>query len=137
MSALSLFPMDLFGLIDLAFGEDDPNRNLPRNGTWGLPCDVVRNEDSIDLLMDLPGCKPIVKVKCGILTIEAERPVPEKTEFVNTQRTYGKWSGRWRLSDIVDPTSIEASYKDGVLMVSLKLKPESKPVSRTVDVKVG
>ena len=67
----------------------------------------------------------------GLLKIEGDKKEPthqdqqEKVHF--SSRRFGKFIRTYRLPDIIDPDSIAATFKDGILTVKLSKKPETKP----------
>lgn len=50
------------------------------------------------------------------------------------ERSYGTFSRSFTLSDNVDAENIQASYKDGVLEITLKKKEEAKPKEINIEV---
>jgi HSP20 family protein len=64
----------------------------------------------------------------GVLTISGERSEErreEGTTYHRMERSYGKFMRQFALPQDVDPSAINASYKDGVLEVVVP-KPEQK-----------
>ena len=63
-------------------------------------------------------------VKDGVLTISGER-TREKTEedkkktYHRVERSYGKYQRSFRIPENVDPATIVADFKDGVLTVKM------------------
>lgn len=111
------------------------------NGKGHLPAlDVRETEEALIVEAELPGLKPDefeVKVEEGILSICAERKQEkdEKTKsYHRIERLYGRMERKLALPTNVEADKVDASYKDGVLTVSLPKKAGAK--SKTVSVKV-
>jgi len=87
---------------------------------------------------DLPGyAKEDVEitVENGILSLNAHRPQPAPVDGKSLrlrERRAGDLTRSWSLPDTVDPASVGASLEDGVLVLRLKKRPETKPRQITV-----
>ena len=105
------------------------------------PADVIETADAYEVHLDLPGFKPEqieVKVDDDVLTISAERKTEkrdEKTGYLRTERTWGRFARSFVLPETIDASEPKANYEAGVLKVHLAKKPEVKP--KTVQVKVN
>ena len=120
--------VDPFEEMDRMFGQS--------GGRWRsgglMPMDAFEREGIYTLRFDLGGAKPDavdVTVEHGVLTVTAERPI-EETEGVNwlvRERPTGTHSRQVRLGDRLDVANIEASYDQGVLTVTIPIRPEAKP----------
>jgi HSP20 family protein len=102
--------------------------------------DVVENDKAVEIHLDMPGVNPEqidVKLEGDQLTITAERvnaKTDEKAGWIRQERTWGTFSRSFSLPDTLDGTKPAASYKHGVLTVTLPKKEEVQP--RTLKVKV-
>jgi HSP20 family protein len=111
------------------------------NGKLLPSIDVKESDESITVDAEMPGLKQEeikVSVEEGVLSISAERKQEkdEKTKSVHrVERYYGQMERRLALPASVEEGKVEASYKDGVLHVTLPKKASSKPKSVTVKVK--
>ncbi len=98
------------------------------------PVDVVEDKDSYHFYFDMPGLKNDsvdLRVDDGTLTISAERKQPEwpKDAAVHfSERRYGTFHRSFELPKDASHDRIQASYKDGVLEVTVEKRPEAKPV---------
>ena len=77
-----------------------------------------------------------VAVKENVLTISGERSHKEETKeknYYKVERQYGKFERSFHLPETVDSEKISASYKDGVLTLTIpkveKAKPKEIPIS--------
>lgn len=103
--------------------------------------DIAENKKSYDITVELPGVaeKDItVSVDQGVVSIKGEKRAEEKKEEEGghylQERSYGSFSRSFRIPDDVDPDKISASYKDGVLSVSLPRTKEAKPKGRQIKI---
>jgi HSP20 family protein len=94
--------------------------------------DVIEDKDAYHFYFEMPGLtsKSIdARFEDGHLVVEAERTRPEwprETRVRVAERGYGKIQRAFELPNDVSRDRIEASYKDGVLEVTVEKKPESK-----------
>jgi HSP20 family protein len=103
--------------------------------------DAYRKDDSFLLQLDLPGVAPEsieLTVEDNVLTISADRPVPPKSdgiESVIAERAFGTFTRQVVLGKTLDSERIEASYEGGVLTVAIPVAEQAKP--RRIEVSVG
>lgn len=122
-----------------AFGTD-LDRDLWRGTSaleqtvWSPAIETFQRGDKIVVRTDLPGLTKEdvdIEVNDGMLTISGERS-EEKTEdvdnFYRTERSYGAFSRTIPLPEGVNEDQIDATFKDGVLEVTLPApkQPERK-----------
>jgi HSP20 family protein len=127
------------------FNETTAPRPIGEDGIffadWMPPVDVQELEKEYLIKAELPEVKrEDVKVEMldGVLTIEGERK-QEKEEkgkrFHKVERSYGKFVRQFALPNEVEPTKIQAEFKDGMLNVHLPKTSVAKP--KTIEVKVA
>ena len=118
----------------------DPFREFDRvfERPWGparqptMPLDAYRHGDTYVINIDLPGFDPAtidVTTEKDVLSVKAERswqPV-EGDEVVAAERTYGQFFRQVFLGGGLDTENINASYDDGVLMITIPLAERAKP----------
>ena len=108
------------------------------NGTtggthWTPPADIYESENELVVNIDLPGVDPRmvdVRVENNVLTIRGERQFDEKQTQENyhrLERPYGSFARSFTLANSVDADKIRASYKAGVLSISLPKAEAAKP----------
>jgi len=101
--------------------------------------DVVENADGYHFYFEMPGVKADsaeLRVEEGRLIVEAERSRPEYPKDASVhvaERTFGKIRRAFKLPEDATSDGISASYKDGVLEVTVPKKPESKPLKIKVN----
>lgn len=90
------------------------------------------------LRMDIPGVsRETIDISYleGVLTVSGERKdeVPgEGVSRIASNTPRGKFHTEVRIGDMVNPSSISADYKDGVLAVSVPKSEAAKPVKISV-----
>jgi HSP20 family protein len=113
--------------------------------TWPtMPAvDVVETEKAYEVTADLPGMdeKNIeVKVADGVLTIKGEKQQEKeekKKDYYLQERSFGSYQRSFELPEGVDSDKIEASFKKGVLVVTLPKKPEVQKSAKKIEVKAA
>jgi HSP20 family protein len=94
--------------------------------------DVIEDKDGYHFYFEMPGLTNEsinARVENGRLLVAAERKRPEwpqETEVHIAERSYGTIDRSFELPNDASRDGIEASYKDGVLGVTVAKKPESK-----------
>lgn len=101
--------------------------------------DVIDDDEGYHFHFEMPGLKADsadVRIEDGALIVEAERvrPVVSKDAAVRvSERAYGKLRRAFELPEDAAHEGIRASYKDGVLSVTVPKRPESKPVKVKIE----
>ena len=96
------------------------------------PVDVIEDNDAYHFYFEMPGLTSQsidARFEDGQLLVDAERTRPEwprETKVRVAERGYGKIHRAFELPNDASHDRIEASYKDGVLEVTVEKKPESK-----------
>jgi len=120
----------------------------PFRGTPGLfdpsvspATDVIADQDGYSVYCDLPGLEKEaieVTVASGVLTIKGEKKLPQngKNAKVYRQETwYGPFQRTISLPEDVDSGRVDAAFKEGVLVLRLPKREESKP--KRIELKSG
>jgi len=109
-------------------------------GDWSPRVDISETDDSFVIKAEVPDVKKDdvkVTVDNGILTVSGERK-QEKEEkgkkFHRVERYYGSFARSFTLPDNVDETKVKATFKDGMLTLTLPKTEEPKP--KAIEVKV-
>ncbi len=108
---------------------------------WFPPVDIREDANSIYLKAEIPGVKKEdlnISLDNDVLTIKGEKKQEndvKEENFHRMERYYGSFSRSFSLPSGVDPTKVNATYKDGILTLTLSKKEESKP--KKIDVKVA
>lgn len=133
----SLFPRDLFAELDRLQRELQQSFDFGpsiRGRARGFPAlNVGGTPRSVEIYAFAPGLDPAsieVEIEKGVLTIAGERK-PEEVPEAATLHIDERFAGRFRrvisLPDDIDANAIEASYRDGVLHVSVRRREEAQP----------
>ena len=107
---------------------------------WPMRVDIREDENQVVIKSDVPGMeqKDIkVNIDNNMLTISGERKFDDeenKEKYHRVERAYGRFSRTFQLSNTTDSGKIQASYKNGVLEVTLPKLEEAKPRSIQVQV---
>ena len=136
----SMFPGDLFAQMDRIQRELQQTFDLEPSirgfGHGGFPAiNVGSTPKSVERLAFVPGLEPgsiDVQLEQGVLTIAGERPDDMATEEGNaTVQIAERFTGRFRkvvsLPDDIDPESVNAQYRDGVLHISIARREAQQP----------
>jgi HSP20 family protein len=105
-----------------------------------MPMDLYRVGDHYVLNVDLPGVDPgsiDVNVEDQILTIRAQRTAhtEEGVQWLARERATGTYARQIAVGRGLALDSIEATYTDGVLTLSIPVAEEAKP--RRIEVRHG
>ena len=109
--------------------------------TWSPRADVHETDDKFFVNLDLPGIdKNDVKVKFedNTLIVSGERKFESKEDGKNyhhVERVYGNFTRQIALPKDVDGQKITASFKNGVLEISLPKVEEVKP--KEIEISIG
>jgi HSP20 family protein len=110
-------------------------------GGWMPALDISEDKDHFTVTAELPGMKKDeidLTLHDGCLTISGERREERKhkdAEVHRAERFVGRFQRTVTLPAPVAVEKIAASYKDGVLTVTLPKTEEAKP--KQIEVKVG
>jgi HSP20 family protein len=112
---------------------------------WGaVPAvDITESDKAYDVTVELPGMdgKDIeVKVTKSSLTIKGEKQEEKeekKKDHYLHERHFGSFERSFSMPDGVDVDKIEASFKKGVLTVTLPKKPEAQRSAKKIEVKAA
>jgi len=108
---------------------------------WSPSIDLYDDRDHFVLKAELPGMKKEdidISMHGDVLTVSGERKEEEtydKAETYRSERFLGRFQRTLTLPSAVDPNKVQASYKDGILTVTLPKSEEAKP--KQIEVKVA
>jgi HSP20 family protein len=136
----TLFPRDVFAELDRlqremqqTFDISPSIRGLARGGFPAM--NVGSTPRSVEIYAFAPGVDPAgidVQLEKGVLTIAGERkPVMPPKDEKATVHIDERFAGRFRrvvtLPEDVDPNAVNASYRDGVLHISIQRREAAQP----------
>ena len=100
-------------------------------GDWAPKLDVSETKDAMVVTADMPGVDPKeieIALAGDLLTLkgEQERAKEEEEHYHRVERTYGAFLHTVRLPMAVDGSKVTATFKNGVLIVTLPKTPAAK-----------
>lgn len=101
---------------------------------------IVEDEKSFRIELAAPGRDKdafninVDKDQLTISVNKKEEVLQEKEKFTRREFAYTSFERSFNLSDNVDKDNISASYKNGVLIVTLLKKEEHKAVKRNIEI---
>jgi HSP20 family protein len=107
---------------------------------WTPAEDIYEDEEGLTLKFELAGVEPKdvdIRFENGTLTLRGERKLEKEDKRENyhrVERAYGLFTRSFSLPTTVDPEHIQASSKNGVLVVHLPKRAEAKP--KSIQVKI-
>jgi HSP20 family protein len=110
------------------------------SGGWVPPVDVRETKDSLEIAAELPGIDPKsveVAVEGGVLSLRGTRTFEKAAEgetYHRVERAYGAFERSFTLPGNVDAERIQATYRNGVLHLSVPKREEAKPKSISIKI---
>jgi len=120
--------------LDEIFGSATPwtggIRSLPP-GTFPA-INVGGTEDSVTVYLFAPGIdakKLDISIQQNVLAVSGEREVPRADEatYYRQERFGGEFRRVISLPDDVDPDKVDASYRDGIVQITVRRRESAKP----------
>jgi HSP20 family protein len=105
--------------------------------------DIVEKDKAYEVTAELPGLdeKDVeVKLVNGGLTIKGEKQEEKeekKKDYYLHERHFGSFERYFRVPEGVDTDKIEASFRKGVLTVTLPKKPEAQKPEKKIEIKAA
>jgi HSP20 family protein len=138
------FPGSLFGEFDRLRRELDDVFGRPSSIRSVAPgafpaINIGQTPTSVEVYAFAPGLdasKIDVTLDRGVLTLSGERPSPlpdaqqareRKLSVYSQERAYGSFKRAVSLPEDIDPGQVNASYRDGVLQVSIARRESAQP----------
>lgn len=105
-------------------------RSLPRGAFPAI--NVVQTPSEVQVYLFAPGIDPKqlnVSIQQNLLTIEGRRQIPnqERASYYRQERFSGPFHRAISLSDEVDPQRVEATYRDGIVQITLHRREAAQP----------
>ncbi|MBR9861519.1 Hsp20/alpha crystallin family protein [bacterium] len=133
-----VLPVSFNHLINRFFS-DEVNEMSEQKSFFKPSTDIIENEAGYELHLSLPGMnKKDIKIELDNhdLLISGERKNVSENEdnkWHLSEISYGKFSRRFHLPELVDQNNIEAQFEDGILKVKIAKTEAQKP--KVIDVK--
>lgn len=119
-------------------GLTEPFRGTPLAWGTGMPAvDLINKEKEVEVRAELPGMdeKDIdVRLSDGTLTIRGEKKEERKEgeeggSYYVSERRYGSFQRSFQIPEGIDRDRVEASFRNGVLTITLPKTPETQAES--------
>jgi HSP20 family protein len=138
--------------IDRLFGDFDPWRlSLPRAIfahepsaiETGIAVDIVEKDKAFEVTAELPGltARDIhIELVNGSLRLHGEKKEEKeerRKDYYLSERRYGSFERRFPVPEGVDLERVDASFKQGVLTVTLPKTAEAQKPTKTIEVKTA
>ena len=113
----------------------------PFRSGWMPALDVYEDKDNFVLKAEMPGMRKEdidISLHEGVVTISGERKEEEKKEesdVYRSERFFGRFQRSFTLPTPVNAEKVAASYKDGILTLTLPKAEEAKPKEIPISVK--
>lgn len=126
---------------DNFFGRDFLPESFRGSGRWRPAVDVSESAEAITVKAELPGIEANdvnVSLTGDILSIKGEKRQEKEAQGKNyhrIERSHGTFERVIKLPVAVKPDDVEATFKNGVLVITLPKKEEA--VAKSVQVKIG
>ncbi len=95
------------------------------------PVDIHESKEGVTIEAELPGVKPDavnVEIRDGRLYLRAHRNGVDSADAMRySERVRGDYLRAFQLNDTIDPGSVTAQLRDGVLRVTLQRREKDKP----------
>jgi HSP20 family protein len=108
-------------------------------GVWNPSVDISETKDNVVIKAEMPGLNKEdfkISMQDNMLTLIGEKKQEKKekeTNYHRVERSYGAFSRSFALPTSVKSDKIKATYKDGVLSITLpkteEVKPKEIPIS--------
>jgi HSP20 family protein len=108
---------------------------------WLPAVDLFEDKDQFILKAELPGMKKEdieVSLHEGVLSLSGERKTDDKytnAEVCRSERFLGRFQRSLALPTLVNPEKVQATYKDGILTVTVAKAEEAKPKQIAINIK--
>lgn len=123
---------------DFTRGFDLPVAQGGWTGAWPR-VELSETDKAVRVVAELPGLqeKDIeLTLEDNILTLKGEKKT-ETESPTYTERWHGTFQRSIQLSSEVEPDKIDASFKNGILTVTLPKRPDSEGNAKRIEIKAG
>ena len=118
---------------EIASLHNEINRVFGTSSNWRPAVDFYEDANELVLKAELPGVNKedlTLSLHEGVLSLAGERREEkslENSEVHRSERFLGKFERRFTLPVPVEAAKVQASFKDGILTVTLPKAEEAKP----------
>lgn len=103
-----------------------------RGPDWGPRMEMSETDRDVTLRFELPGIRTEdvdISIAGNVLTLRGEKSEQrdERRGRVHfSERSFGRFSRSVQLPSTIDPEKVDATYKDGVLVVTIGKRPDAR-----------
>jgi HSP20 family protein len=134
---------DVHGRLSSILGRSQGSETSSQGDTvptpdWVPVVDIAENDKGYLLKIEIPGVREddvSVTIENRLLTVSGERKpaVAEGVRYLRMERASGTFARAFQLAESVDPETVEARFRNGVLEIHVGKSEVSKP--RVIQVK--
>lgn len=134
-SDLTGMQQEMNRLFDEFFGESQTEM---AECSWVPMVDVSETDTEIRIRAELPGLNQDdieINLQDNVLTLTGEKKQEQKEDqenFHRVERCYGSFTRSFTLPAVVQNDAVQATFKNGVLLVTLPKAEEAKPKKITI-----
>lgn len=105
------------------------------------PADVTESDVGLRILLELPGLDADdieISGGAGVITVKGEKRIEHEIAedaFHCRERVFGRFRRSVRLTNDLDADQASATFKNGILTITVPLKPEAERNSRKIEIK--
>lgn len=131
---------DMNRLFDSFFSGLPEQRRGLLEGEWAPSIDIAETDEDIVVTAELPGVKQEevdITIADGVLTLKGEKKEEKEVKEKNyhrIERTYGSFQRSISLPTGTEAGKAKATYKDGILRITIPKVEEAKPKQIKIDV---
>lgn len=131
LQQLQKFYQDFFGL--------PPSRNTTTSQEWSPTVDIYETENELVLQSELPGMTETdfkLSSENNVLTLVGERKFADQSKYKmhRQERSQGEFQRSFTVPSAFDLDNVLASYKEGILSISIPKRVAARP--RQIEVKI-
>ncbi|MGV3278812.1 Hsp20/alpha crystallin family protein [Rickettsiales bacterium LUAb2] len=122
---------------NFAFPSIRSNNNL----SFSPNVDIVENDKEYQLILEVPGVNENdlkINLENNKLTVSGEKKQDNNSNNQNyhrSERFYGSFQRSFNLPEDSNLNNIDASFKNGILTISIARKAELKPIQRQINIR--
>lgn len=122
---------DLGSIFDNLLNTQTKDESFGDLGKWAPAVDIKEEKDRFLVIADLPGVEKEnmnISLENNILTLQGSRTYEESENqegYTRVERSLGQFHRRFTLPKIADESKISASYKNGILKISIPKKDKA------------
>ncbi|MCE5315495.1 MAG: Hsp20/alpha crystallin family protein [Armatimonadota bacterium] len=118
--------------INRIFNESSGRAENASSRAWSPVVDIIETQSDLVVRAELPGMNRDdidIEVTGESLTIKGERVFDEasKDDYIRVERPYGPFQRSFSIGVPVQSDKVKASYRDGILEVTIPKAEEVKP----------